>query len=325
MKLGLIAQNSSSPSSFYRGFGVWPYLAREKDIELIIGQEWDWSDLARCDALFMHSPVTGGHAALADLCRRTKTPLWIDFDDHLFALDRSNQGYDGIMRPEVHASIRACISRANLVTVSTPELQRQMCPAAKVIPNALNDYLWSFSDAPREKVITWRGGPTHHPDLARVLPVLARVAKAHPDWQWHFLGCVYWGLDKEMPKGSWIIHPWSDLIGYFETLTNLRPTVHLVPMEDTPFNRCKSNCSWIEATAAGAAVVAPTWDEWKDKAIYNYDGLEDFEACLNLLIDDASRPAKANQLSRGQVPLLSRINEQRWTMLQELVRNHRSK
>jgi hypothetical protein len=352
VKLGMVSTNATSPSSFYRAFGALTHLAREAGIELMISEVWDWARLAYCDALFMHCPMSAECVELAELARQTRTPLWVDHDDHVGALGRDNGGYYNIMRPEVQGHIKRCLELASVVTVSTPALRDMLWPAARVIPNTLNDYVFDFSEAPRRQVVTWRGGPAHYSDQETFGPAVARVASQHPDWEFHFMGCAHWGLEKLMPPGRFVIHEWRNLLDYAALLTELRPALHIVPMNPTRFNLAKSNCAWLEATAAGAAVLAPAWGEWMRPGIVNYAGAggefnaetqraqrdaegdsDSFERALVALLEADHRwiyglPSTEDVLGRAldasraiieQDLLLSGVNKQRLAVLEDLT------
>jgi len=47
----------------------------------------------------------------------------------------------------------------------------------------------------------------------------------------------------------------EDYAAYARALKNLAPDIGLAPLEDTPFNRCKSAVKWLEYSALGAAGV----------------------------------------------------------------------
>ena len=351
MKLGIVASNAISPSSFYRAFGALTYLAREHSIELMVSEVWDWARLMYCDALFMHCPMSREHVALAELARQTRTPVWVDHDDLVTSLGRDNSGYTSIMRADVQTNIRRCMDLAAVVTVSTPELEKRLCPGATVIPNALNDYLGGREERgerrEQRKVVTWRGGPAHYSDQETFGPAVGRVARDFPDWEFHFLGCAHWSLEGLMPKGSLVVHEWQDVLSYAEVLRELKPAVHIVPMVPTAFNLCKSNCAWLEATAAGAVTLAPAWGEFMRPGIVNYAGgksgvsglkskvqspgeviseqagvnnfVNNFERALGAVLGaDSDVLGRAVQESRGFIEghlLLSKVNKQRMAVL----------
>ena len=362
MKLGIVASNAISPSSFYRAFGALTYLAREHSIELMVSEVWDWARLMYCDALFMHCPMSREHVALAELARQTRTPVWVDHDDLVTSLGRDNSGYSSIMRPDVQRNIRRCMELAAVVTVSTPELEKRLWPGATVVPNAVNDYLAGKAEIGKaesrnpepdkerkscpvgRKVVTWRGGPAHYSDQETFGPAVGLAARLHPDWEFHFLGCAHWSLEGLMPKGSLVVHEWQDVLSYAEVLRELKPAIHIVPMVPTAFNLCKSNCAWLEATAAGAVTLAPAWGEWMRPGIVHYAGkgefnaetqraqrdaegvnnfVNNFERALGAVLGaDSDVLGRAVQESRGFIEghlLLSKVNEQRMAVLRDIT------
>lgn len=56
----------------------------------------------------------------------------------------------------------------------------------------------------------------------------------------------------------------TDIHIYIKNLCHLAPEIHIVPLEFNEFNNCKSNIAWIEATLAGAKVIASPANEFKD-------------------------------------------------------------
>jgi hypothetical protein len=97
-----------------------------------------------------------------------------------------------------------------------------------------------------------------------------------------------------------------DTIKYFKWLANTAPRIMMVPLADTAFNRCKSNIAWLEATGAGAAVLAPAWPEWG--SCYWYQGPDDFASVLESMLGgtqdatwDASRTKILDTLTLAYV------------------------
>jgi len=89
-------------------------------------------------------------------------------------------------------------------------------------------------------------------------------------------------------------------------------------LSDTPFNRAKSNISWIEATYAGSSVIAPeflpefanmpgviTYNELMDSV---FENVKDFNKSLAITNDLSWRYIKENLL-------LSQVNNLRYQSL----------
>lgn len=318
MNLGLITPNPSDVLSFYRAWGVWAYLSKENGVNLIHGPEWDWHMVAQCDCVFMHRPWTSDHRSVAETCGAMKVPLWLDFDDNLLALERSNKHYEQFMGPATQAHIRRMCDLSSVITVSTEAMRMTYGKEANVIPNAFNDYVWKFQEEESRKVISWRGGATHHADMAPFLPAIERVAKEFSDWDWHFFGYPHWEIDRIIPTDQLHHHQWNGLSTYMWDLAHTKPAIHIVPLEDNVFNRCKSNLAWIEATCAGATTLGPRWEEWDGRGGFTFSDSESFEYVLRSLISKPESRQSGLNKSRETISenlLLSNVNQRRMEIL----------
>jgi hypothetical protein len=320
MNLGLIAPGPGDGTSFYRAFGPLSYLSRETGIRLITADDWDWTNLLQLDAMFLQRPYTNEHGMIAKLCRALCIPLWVDYDDLYSAFPawapRQRVIYGNA---EALRVMQFCLETAAVVTVSTEVLRQKLSPKAIVVPNALNTYLWPFSTAPRRKVITWRGSGGHVGDLDPHIETIRAIAAEFPEWEFHWLGAPHF---KCFDIGQ--VHPYRDLFSFMETFHGLAPSIHIVPLADCCFNRCKSNIAWLEAAAAGAVTVAPNYPEWQRPGVINYADDATFECTLRgaIIASDADRSAALAQ-SREFIHehlRLSVVNQQRIDILKGLTR-----
>lgn len=270
MNLGLIAPGPHDGTSFYRAVGPFAYLSREYGVRLITAERWDWTNLTQCDAVFLQRPFDNEHGMIAKWCRALNVPLWVDYDDLYSAFpDWTPIQQETYGNPQAAEVMRFCLDVANVITVSTPALadalRRESGTDPVVLPNALNTYLWPMSSLARQPVITWRGSGGHGGDLDPMIGTLRLLAKVHGDWQFHWLGRPHY---KCAAIGT--VHPYQDLFSYMELFQELAPAIHIVPLADCEFNRCKSNIAWLEASAAGAVTVAPDLPEWRRPGIVRY-------------------------------------------------------
>jgi hypothetical protein len=114
--------------------------------------------------------------------------------------------------------------------------------------------------------------------------------------------------------------------------------VHIVPLRDNAFNRCRSNLAWIEATCAGAVVIAPDWEEWRRPGIMNYTDAEGFRRTLRGVMEQYAmglvkktdeRQEHFNvEMSRAYIEQhlqLDKVNEARWGIINGMIGLNRSK
>lgn len=273
MNVGLICPGPEDCTSFYRGWGVFAYLSRETGIRLITHDEWAWPQIVECDLIVLQRPCLMEHVQVMSAAKALNVPTWVDMDDDVFCIPLSNPAHSGYS-PATLDCVRRCVELADVLTVATEPL-RHARRDSEVIPNALNTYVWPFDTRPRTKTITWRGSKTHWADMEPFLPAMRNIAREFPDWRFVFLGHPHWRFE-----GLGEIIPQTTPFHMMDHLKRLAPTIHVVPLQECQFNRNKSNCAWLEATAAGAMVIGPNWPEWHKPGIVRYESPESFEQLL---------------------------------------------
>ena len=81
-----------------------------------------------------------------------------------------------------------------------------------------------------------------------------------------------------------------------ETLKKINPCVLFSYWADIPFNTCKSDIVWQEATAAGAVLVMNTgWDAFEDmneKEMWCYTKADELAKVVNIALDNDNKNAK---------------------------------
>jgi hypothetical protein len=267
------------------------------------------------DGAFMQRPFMPICLTIAKTIKNANLPLWIDYDDMVDSLTPDNPVYSSYECAK--QNVPELMKMADFVTVSTEALaawaRERGAERVMVIPNAWNDFLIPQlrpeAAGSRLKKILWRGCSGHCKDLSDVQGEIIKLANAHPDWEWTFLGWRPWFLEG---KGNFKFAPYLDLIEYFYWLCSNDFNVSIVPLTDSPFNRAKSNCSWIETTQAGAVTVAPLWDEWvRDGIVNHYEGM--FERVESAMEEDVAREDywKQSQDFIFNNLLLSKVNHQR--------------
>ncbi len=287
MNILIITPNPIDTTSFYRAWGVFPFLAKEHNITLISdrGKSLTWVDIAQMDIVYMHRPFTIEQLNFAQYVKEMKIPLWVDYDDDLTSIPAWMSFYQTYMNDNTQKIIKAVIGIADIVTVSTSELKRRYADLnelIEVIPNAFNDYiLGDFMPYNSKKIVMWRGSETHHVDLMNFKDDIEKCINRE-DWEWQYFGFNPWFL----PKTKHI--PVMDPVMYFRTMRSINPGVMFVPLIDDTFNRCKSNINWLEATYAGAACLVPDWEEWNHTGTFTYKDHDSFVQQLTFLMSPES-------------------------------------
>lgn len=304
LKLYSIFPNSTDATSFYRGVGP---LARMKNITIGTSPEVNWGALALTDALFLQRPYTIAATKTILMAKRMARPIWVDYDDDLYAVPPSNRTAALYRSKDTQNIITDAIAKAELVTVSTQALAEKfgsMLEAMKgqsaephlildptkihIVPNAYDERLaqplsgeWRRKRHQR-KLVAWRGSCTHDDDLWCFAKEIRASVSAHTDWTWAFVGDPFWLLIDDLKRipntrDTTVIQiPSMDPIEYFSFMRETAPALIIVPLRDCEFNRAKSNIAWLEGIHAGAVTLAPDWPEWRRPGVINYFGQEDF-------------------------------------------------
>lgn len=229
-------------------------------------------------------------------------PVIYDLDDNFLAVP---EGHPMAARlAPVAPYARELLSRASLVTVSTPRLGRAFsaCNAQiEVLPNLIDESLWDVPSQPRPRGpvrIVHAGTPSHAADLSGVTAALARVKERFGrDVELVFMGSSPEGLDAlSIPFAE-------DYAAYARALSALAPDIGVAPLEDTPFNRCKSAVKWLEYSAAGAAGVFSDCPAY-ECVRHGETGLKvrsgEWEEAVSRLVEDEALRRSLSGRARGE-------------------------
>lgn len=188
-------------------------------------------------------------------------PVVADFDDLVF--DPSFSAYspgvlNGLVSPRLtrwHARLhRLALPWFDKIVVSTEPLAehvRRLLPgkSVSVVPNAVHrDWRHSHLDtvpvAERERCLTYFPGTrSHDRDFAVIKEPLSRFLRMHPDIKLRVTGRLAFDLDAFSGQ---VIH--EERVPFEDYMSRVRSGwVNLAPLEETPFNRCKSALKVMEA------------------------------------------------------------------------------
>lgn len=238
-------------------------------------------------------------------------PVVYDVDDNFLAVPGHHPMRERLAPVQPFA--RELLSRAALVTVSSAELKRAFAGLARkveVLPNFLEERLWAGArpkspaavpeDGKPVRVV-YAGTPSHARDLAIAAPALTRLKERFgAGVELVFMGCAPPGIEAESVPFS------EDYAGYARTLAGLAPDIGIAPLEDTPFNRCKSAVKWLEYSALGAAGV---YSDLPPYALVRHgetglkvgDDSGEWERALARLVEDASSRRAMGRRAAGEV------------------------
>lgn len=321
-----LSPSPSDGTSFYRASGVIPFLKREyKDItitDLSHKDFLDWNEYIGYDVFILQRPFLQSHLNAVTLLKKLNIKIIIDYDDDLLNLDLHNPYYTNYNKNK--ENIEEICKSVDEIWVSTESLMKTFSVYNEnviVIPNAHNDYLFPVKDK-REfnintKKVAYRGGKTHELDVYNHLDEWISIINDNQDFEFSFLGARF-PLMETKCGDNYLIVEGLHIMEYFNYFMRHNPNIFIYPLEDTKFNQGKSNISWIEATYAGAVVLAPNnINEFLGKpGLLNFD--KQFSDLFNRIKTDYKTLKLLNELSWTYIQnnlLLSHINQLRYNSI----------
>ena len=229
-------------------------------------------------------------------------------DDDILTMEPSNDPF--AMDPRGPESVRYCIRRAEMVTVSTPYLAELYAPLnsnIRILPNFIKAELLDMPRKRRDRVtIGYQGGKSHLVDMCAIQDELRDVLDANPDVDLHMIGVDFTPL-------TWVRRPWledrcrftrwSDDVGDYYRAVDF--DIAIAPLADRPFNRAKSCLKALEAAARGIPVIAQDSEPYRDfvkdgETGYLVRSGEDWTKRLTDLIHDEAARDELGRNAREQ-------------------------
>lgn len=325
----------SDATSFYRGWGPLSHLQRKHpEIELIDarlpGRELSWDLMIGMDIMFSQRPSTIDQTGIIQIAKTVGLPVWIDYDDDYLVIPETNPRHELYANPHRVAHIKKAIDLADVITVSTPHIKEQIVSQTGknpesiiIIPNAVDEMIFDTkmpSSLGDRRTVLWRGGDTHNHDIAPFIDAIERAYKNYPDFDWVFFGHYPLDLLGRLDCKRVKQFDWTDVMGYFHRLFEIRPKLTIVPWDFTPFNKAKSNCSFLESTLAGGATLFPSWSTELADGMIGYDDAKDFEKRLNACLSTTEMFPMERLVGKSfdtlQKYTLHSLNWMRWNILE---------
>jgi glycosyltransferase involved in cell wall biosynthesis len=187
-----------------------------------------------------------------------KRAIVYDTDDDVFSADLP-PGAEDILERDLVARI---LGLADLVTVATPVLAERLAPRTRVPIRVLRNALepaWyepnrpgQAEETPGSPRVVYHGATIRLRDYEIARPAVDTVAG-----EFGSLRRVWLGGDRERLAGVVDeVRPWvSGAPEFAAGLVAARPDIGLVPLQDTPYNRARSELHWLEYALAGAPAI----------------------------------------------------------------------
>jgi hypothetical protein len=315
IRIGILVNNESPATDFYRTVGVFTRLAQSHpnyEIKTITPQS-QWHEYFLCDVMIFSRPNGDSMLGLIRDYKRMRRDgkVIFDHDDLLNNVPTTNPAAAHFNRDDVKKSAVECFQYADHVIVTTPVLKEAFKDWHKnitVIPNGIDLKATPFTDkiqtnpaariktAPKQKdnqvnpdallKILWRGSMTHMEDLKTV----------DSFWKWAtltettnvgWIGILKAYVDTHYP--GVLSRDWRPFVfHYFEELRNTGADYGVFPLVNHPFNHAKSNIFAMEMLVAGIVPYAPMgFDEFAHPGVRHYSSSGDLiKQFMGLLKDD---------------------------------------
>ena len=216
------------------------------------------------DVVIIFRPSSQYHLSLIKLAQDLNKKVIIDWDDQPLCLPETNPMYEHY-ETEKQTTI-SCLSFANEIWVSTQAIKDAFLiynQNIHVILNAHNDYVYKVADKKPfgiEKKVMWRGGASHTGDIYQpgICEWIVRLINKNKDCDFYWLGQKFEWIEYRVKYGNFYHHPGASTIQFYKLMHEINAQKFFYPLTDSPFNRAKSNCSWIESTYSGSAYFGQT-------------------------------------------------------------------
>ena len=227
---------------------------------------------------------------LQEVCKK---PLIIDVDDYILDVKSDNPARQ-FFQPNSDQIKYALmlVNQADAITTTNRHLKefyKKWNSNIYVLPNCMN--LTMFKK-PKKKFkrlrIGWAGAQAHHHDLLLIKPYISKILKEHKDIEFHTFGWEAPWVAK-LPRHKH--HNWVPLEKYYAKLGAVGFDIGLAPLQDSHWNRGKSNLRYLEYSALKIPTIASNVAPYKDTIKDFHNGLivkkpEQWYYYLKMLIDE---------------------------------------
>lgn len=222
-------------------------------------------------------------------------------DDMLHMPEGFQKPYDFYKQPQVRQQMVDFMENADIITTSTVELANRLTLIVPKKPifvaeNALDVKEWNDAYAKRQAkkkagvTIGWMASGSHTIDIPLVKEALELLLEQNPLVSVHFIGWIgFENIGLEKYKDRIIVENWVpiDVLPY--AMMNF--DIGICPLEDNPFNRCKSNLKFLQHSALGIPSICSPLPPYEGTIDNGVDGLfattpADWLACLSELVEN---------------------------------------
>lgn len=229
-------------------------------------------------------------------------------------------GFDIARNIRTTKYFNSCIAAADLVTTTTEiladEFRKRLKefgnpdPQVETLPNCLNLEHWEPVEIvkPKDEIrLLWQGGASHFDDWATIAEPITEVLKKYPNVKLIMMGTHFPGATKHMNPEQVETHDsWTTFDAHPYRMKLTGADIGLIPLQDSFFNRCKSNIKYVEysalkipTVAAGIPPYSPSIEHGKTGFLANTKA--EWVEQVSALVEDAALRKTTGEAARRWV------------------------
>lgn len=309
MNILIFADRPHMAVNWYRGTGVYRYLGGCDTVTVPM----NWDSLINYDVLVVIRPASEDRYNTIMMAKECGLKVIVDFDDDYFTVPASSIAYEALQQDATRNIIVQCMYNADVVTVSTEAIKRSAIGQGikkekiRAIPNAWNDYHRPFNPVfMSNKSFFLRGDEHAWNDIQCHINDIKALSDKYDLYTIGNMKQFYYHC--RLKAINYMTPPF-----YFSYLNDeMSCRVALKPMMPNEFNQSKSNCAWIEATAAGSVtVVSEGFPEFDKPGVVQSNN---FYSAVEQLMENDKYAEKMFMDSKAYILdnlVLSKVNELR--------------
>ena len=269
-------------------------LARHSDVRVIsapsICAERD-ELIADADLLILD--MVGDNDLIAPVTAR-RGPTVYEMSDNIFDIQPWNPCHTYFSNPHTQASILQLIAASDLVQTTCQHLCETFSPfhnKLQAFQNQIRAVHPAAEKASDRVVVGWGGSLGHLEDVAAIADPIADWLESHPQVEFRVMGHRrIFDLFERVAEDQKSYTPSGPLSAYESFLDGLH--IGIAPIQNTGFNRCRSDVKFLEYLAHGVvpvcANVGPYAENVRDgETGLLYSSVDDLIGHLDTLVSDA--------------------------------------
>lgn len=262
-----------------------------------------WQLIDSFDIIVICRPSSEAGVNLIRLAHRLHKKVIGDYDDAIISVDQYNPLFSHFDNDK--PNILTCLALLDEIWVATSAIKQSFRLYNKnihVIPNSWDNIMFPIHKKKQfnfNKIASYRGGESHYGDIydIGVPEQLIDIITNNRDWTFNFFGQRFHYLEKRTPD-NYVSYPGGWPMKEFQSMMqDTNSAIFFYPLATTPFNRGKSNCSFLEATYAGSAFFGN-----KNLPEFNFDFVKSFSEIADWMENEQE---------------LRTMNEQAWDYIRE--------